>query len=36
MAADALPDASRKTLPGQDHGPAAKAYAPVIGEFLAG
>lgn len=34
MAADALPNASRKTLPGQDHGPAAEAFAPVIRDFL--
>jgi pimeloyl-ACP methyl ester carboxylesterase len=38
MAADAvaaaLPDASRKVLAGQDHGPAPEALAPVIREFL--
>lgn len=33
--AAALPNASRKTLAGQDHGPKPEAFAPVIAEFLA-
>jgi len=32
--AKALPNASRKTLSGQDHGPKPDAFAPVIREFL--
>ena len=38
MAAEAvaaeLPNAKRKVLPGQDHGPKPEAMAPVIREFL--
>jgi pimeloyl-ACP methyl ester carboxylesterase len=33
--AAALPNASRKTLPGQDHGPKPELMAPVVREFLA-
>ena len=33
--AAALPNASRKTLPGQDHGPKPEVMAPVVREFLA-
>jgi pimeloyl-ACP methyl ester carboxylesterase len=40
MAADAvaaaLPNASRKVLPGQGHGPDPEVFAPVIAEFLKG
>jgi pimeloyl-ACP methyl ester carboxylesterase len=32
--AKVLPNASRATLPGQDHGPAPQAIAPVIRDFL--
>lgn len=35
MAADVLPNASRKTLPGQGHGPAPETIAPVIAQFFA-
>lgn len=34
MAANALSNVRRKTLVGQDHGPAPDVYAPVIREFL--
>lgn len=34
--AAALPNATRKTLAGQDHGPKPEAMAPVLREFLAG
>ena len=30
-----LPNATRKTLAGQDHGPKPEAMAPVLREFLA-
>jgi hypothetical protein len=33
--ADALPDAQRRTLPGQTHGVAAEAIAPALEEFFA-
>ncbi|WP_196260080.1 alpha/beta fold hydrolase [Pelagibacterium limicola] len=36
MAAKALPNARRKTLAGQGHGPEPEVYAPVIREFLGG
>lgn len=36
MAAKALPNVTRKTLAGQDHGPKPEVYAPLIREFLAG
>ena len=34
--AKALPNATRKTLPGEDHGPKPEALAPVLREFLGG